>query len=523
MRQQKQATVPAILLPLLMLLLIFENPGNFAQAQSGQASGQQGAQANPLPLSGKSGQSGSVSVTQSPVPGTTTSVNTINPVVQVQGPFAGSALSIAKMPFSGKLSLREALQRGLGYNLGATGLSQAVRQARGQSRGVRSALLPNLNGSISETIQQINLRALGIRVNSPVPGLTFPSIVGPFNFIDARARLSQTVADATAWNNYRASTEIVRANEMQAKDARDLVVLAVGAEYLGVIAAQARVNSAHAQLDTAKALYEQTSQKRAVGVAAQLDVNRSYVQVLTQQQRLISLQNDLGKQKISLARSIGLPATDQYEITDEIAFSPGAPLSLDDALKQAFEKRADLHAAQAQVRAGERTHSAAQAERLPSLALNADYGVIGTNPSQSHGTFSVTGTLRVPLWQGGRAEGDMEQADAALSQRLAELEDVKNQVEADVRNAYSDLQASISQIGVAKTNLETSKQTLELTRERFEVGVTDSVEVVQSQEALATAELDYINSVFANNLARLSLARAVGSAADELQHFITLP
>jgi outer membrane protein TolC len=520
MRRQKQATVPVILLKLPMFLWIL---GSFALAQTVPAGGQQGAQANPLPLSGRSSQNGSVSATQLPVPGTTTSVNTINPVVQVQGPFTGSALSIAKMPFSGKLSLREALRRGLGYNLGTIGLTQAVRQARGQSKVVRSALLPNLNGNISETVQQIDLKALGIRINAPIPDFTFPSVVGPFNFIDFRARLSQTVADGTAWNNYRASREIVRANALLAKDARDLVVLAVGGQYLEVIAAQARVMSARAQLDTAKALYEQTSQKRAVGVAAQLDVNRSQVQLLTQQQRLTSLQNDLRRQKINLALSIGLPPTDQYEITDEIPFAPAAPLTLDNALKQASEKRTDLQAAQAQVRAAARAHSAARAERLPSLALNADYGVIGITPSQSHGTFSVTGTLRVPLWQGGRTEGDIEQSDAALTQRLAELEDVRRQVEAEVRNAYSDLQASISQVEVAKTNLETSKQTLELTRERFEVGVTDSVEVVQSQEALANADLDYINSVFANNLAKLSLARAVGSAADNLEQFITLP
>jgi outer membrane protein TolC len=457
------------------------------------------------------------------VPGTTTSVNTINPTVQVQGTFAGSALSVAKMPFSGKLSLREAIQRGLGYNLGAVGVAQAVRQAQGQSKIIRSALLPNLNGNINETVEQINLRAAGIRINVPIPGFTFPSLVGPFNFIDFRARLSQTVADSTAWNNYRSAREVVRANEYLAKDARDLVVLAVGGEYLEVIAAKARVESARAQLDTANALYEQTAQKRSVGLVAQIDVNRSQVQALTQQQRLISLQNNLAKLKISLARSIGLPPTDQYEITDEIPFSPAPALALDDALKQAFQQRTDLKAAQAQLRAAERAHAAARGERLPSLAVNADYGVIGTTPSQSHGTFAVTGTVRIPLWQGGRTEGDIEQADAALAQRRAELEDLRNQVEAEVRNDYLDLQASVSQVEVASKNLETSKQTLELTRQRFEAGITDSVEVVQSHESLATAELDYINSVFAHNLAKLSLARSVGSAAENLQQFISLP
>lgn len=173
-----------------------------------------GQSANPLPLSGRPAGNGSVSSTQTAVPGTTTSVNTLNPAVQVQGPYAGSANSVDKIPFSGKLSLRDAIQRGITYNLGTVGLSQAVRDSHGQSRVARSALMPNLNGGVSEVVEQVNLSALGVRFQSPVPGLTIPSVVGPFNYFDLRARLSQTVADMTAWNNYRASLETVRANEL---------------------------------------------------------------------------------------------------------------------------------------------------------------------------------------------------------------------------------------------------------------------------------------------------------------------
>jgi outer membrane protein TolC len=507
----------------VILVFLFLASASCSLAQVGPAGGQsQGSQANSLPLSGRAGQNGSVTAIQSPVPGTTTSINTINPTVQVQGPFAGSALSTAKMPFSGRLSLLEAVQRGIVYNLGAVGLSQAVRQAHGQSRIARSALLPNVNGAVTESVQQINLRAAGIRINLPLPGFAFPSIAGPFNFIDFRVRLSQSVADLTALNNYRSAKEVLHANEFSARDARDLVVLAVGGAYLQVIAARARVESAGAQLETANALYQQVLQKRGVGLVAQIDVNRSQVQALTQQQRLVTLQNDLAKQKINLARLTGLPPTDQYEITDAVPFSPASPMNVEDALKLAFQERADLQAAQAQIRAASHTRSAARSERLPSLSLNADYGAIGITPSQSHGTFSVVGTVRVPLWQGGRTEGDIEEADASLTQRRAELEDLRGQIEAEVRNAYLDLQAATSQVELAKKNLETTQQTLGLTRQRFEAGVTDSVEVVQSQESVAAAELDCINSVFAHNVAKLSLARSLGGAAQGLPQFLKL-
>jgi outer membrane protein TolC len=244
--------------------------------------------------------------------------------------------------------------------------------------------------------------------------------------------------------------------------------------------------------------------------------------MLTQRQRVLSLENDLAKQKINLARMTGLPPNDRYEITNNVPFSAAPVISVDDALKQAFERRADIKAAQAQVRAAERARSAARAERFPSLSVSADYGAIGTNPAQSHGTFSVVGSLRLPIWQGGRAGGDIEQTDAAFIQRQAELEDLRGRVEADVRDAYLDIQAAASQVEVARENLQVTRQNLDLTRQRFDAGVSDNLEVVQSQESVAKAELDYINSVFAHNLAKLSLARATGQAAAQFTQFLNL-
>jgi len=305
-------------------------------------------------------------------------------------------------------------------------------------------------------------------------------------------------------------------------DARDLIVLAVGGTYLQVIAAQARIDAARAQLTTAEALFKQALEQRAAGVVAQTDLNRSQIQLLTQQQRLVSLENDYSKLKINLARLSGLPPNERFEISDAIPFAEVPPLSFDEALRQAFQQRSDLKAAQAQIDAAEKARAAAHAERLPSFGVRADYGVIGTNPAQSHGTFSVAGTVRIPIWQGGRTQGETEVAEAALAQRRAEFEDLKGRIESEVRNAYFDLQAAASQVEVARKNIQVATQNLDLTRQRFDAGVSDNVEVVQSQESLSTANTDYINSVFAHNLAKLSLARAIGRAAEALPQFLKI-
>jgi len=488
----------------------------FAQAGFGPPSSGAAPSAIALPASGRNNQGGSVAATEQPVPGTTTSVNTLNPSVQISGPYSGSTRSTAAIPFSGKLSLREALERGLVYNLGAIGVTQTMRQNRAQVTVTRSALLPNLSGAVSETVEQVDLAALGFRISIPIPGIRIPTVAGPFNYGSLQVSLSQNLANLTAVHNYRAAQATARAGQYSLEDARDLVTLAVGGAYLQVLAAEARLDAAQALLDTANAVFHQSTEQHSEGVLGRLSVDQSQLRTLTQQQQIITLRNDLDKQKINLARLTGLPPDPGYQLIDRFPFSPAPVQNVNDALAQAERQRADLKAAQSQVEAAARALSATRAERLPSLSVSGDYQVIGTNPAESHGAFAVVGTLSIPIWQGGRTAGDIAQAEAVLAQRRAELDDTHGQIESEVRQVYLDLAATAGQFEVAQKNLQVAQEALEMSRARMEAGVANTVEVVQAQQTVATAQLDLIDSVFAHNLAKLSLARALGHASDQL-------
>jgi outer membrane protein TolC len=507
--------VRALLFLAATLLTAFPVGAQFAPPSQPQTT-----QAVQLPLSGRTSQSnGTVKATESPIAGLTNSVNTLNSTVEVNGVYSGSTPSTAQMPFSGALGFREAIRRALAYNLGETNATQAVRQAEGQAHAMRSVLLPNFTGTVTEDAQTTDLRAFGFR-STVIP---FPEVIGPFNYVDFRAHLTQTVMDFTAINNYRATSDVTRANRYSAEDARDLIVLAVGGAYLQTSAAKARLASEQAQVAAANAVYQQSVQQLSRGLIAKVDADRNEVQVLTEQQRLLSLQNDYAKQKINLARMIGLPANDHYEIIDEIPYAPAGPLTIEDALTQAYQHRADLKAAKAQMQAAERSRTAARAEQYPSLSINADYGGIGVNPSQLQTTFTAVASLKIPLWQGGRAQADAEQADAAFNQRRAEYEDLKGQIESDVRSAFLDLTAAGSQVEVAQRNLQVSREAAELTHQKLEAGVSTTVDYTQAEQAVTTAEFDLINAVFAHNIAKLSLARAIGRAAEALPQFLKLP
>ena len=434
-------------------------------------------------------------------------------VAQTNPGFQGSVSSGAASAQPLPLSLNDALQRGLRYNLGGIDSQQVSRQAHGESTAARSALMPNLNSYVLETVEQIDLAALGFKFSFPPSfGFSIPNIVGPFNYFDLRGSLSQSIADVQTIRTYQSSREAQKAAELSAADAREIVVYVVTSSYLQVLAEAARVDSAKVQVDSAQAIFQQASDRFNAGLSAKIDMTRSEVELQTQQQRLTAERAEYGKEKIALARLIGLESGQDLTLTDAMPYAPLENITQEQAIALASQNRSDLKAAEAQVHAAELSRKAAVAERYPTLGVNAAYGVIGVNPAESHGTFSVTGQLSFPIWAGGRSGGDIEQADAILQQRRAQYENLRAQVEADVRNAYLDLNAAADQVRVAQSQRALAEDQLTQSRDRFSSGVADTVEVVQSQEAVSTAEQGYIASLSAHNLAKASVARATGQA-----------
>ena len=429
------------------------------------------------------------------------------------GPYQGSASAgpPSEQPLS--LSLDEALKMGLRYNLGGITAEQSSQRAKGENIVVRSALYPDISGGVRENVQQIDLSSFGFKFKfPPTLGVNIPNIVGPFNFFDLRGYLTQRVADLNAIRSYQSSREAQRAAELSATDAREIVVYVVTAAYLQVLAESARVDSAKVQVDSAQTIFQQASDRFTAGLSAKIDMTRSQVELETQQQRLTAEQADYAKQKIALARLIGVSPGQAFSLTDKLPYAPLENITFEQALTLATQNRADLKAAEAQLHAAEFARKAAVAEHYPTLDITADYGVIGINPANSHGTFDVSGQLQFPIWAGGRTHGDIVKAEAILKQRRAEYENTRSLVEADVRNAYLDLNAAAELVRVAQSRRDLARDQLTQSTDRFTSGVADTVEVTQAQEVVASAESDYIANLNAHNLAKASVARAIGQA-----------
>ena len=416
------------------------------------------------------------------------------------GPPTAAALS---------LSIAEAINRALAHNLGLLLTEDGVERARGARWRALGDLMPNINGRISETSQQVNLRAFGFSLPSG-----FPGVVGPYQIVDARVYLSQAVLDLRATNEARAETHNVAAARYDLKTARDLVVLVAADAYSQAVAAAARTEVARAQVETAEALYTQTADMKQNGLVANIEVLRAEVQLETERQRVTAARNQFEKAKLQLARLIGLPLGQAVTLTDQISSVPLPEMTLDQAVERAYRTRPDYQAALERIHAAEAIRRAVVGDTLPSVRVNASYGDIGVSLGESHGTFSVVGAVDVPIFQGGRTRGRLLEADTDLRSRRAEAEDLKASIYYEVRTALLDLQTGNEQLQVATRVRELAANQLTEARDRFAAGVSSNIEVIQAQGAVTQANDQFISALYAINVAKGGLIHAIGIAEE---------
>jgi outer membrane protein TolC len=437
-----------------------------------------------------------------------------------QGPFFGSVPTGQPTGTTLALSLKDALDRALKYNLGIIQSGQSTRAARAERLRNLSALLPYLSGQLSASMQQINLQAQGLRLIT-IPGVPIPTLVGPFQVEDIRGYLSQRVFNWSDIKNWKSASQSETAAFYSYKSDRDLVVLVTATAYLQVLSDVANVDSNRAQVRTNQAIYDQNVDLNKQGVIASIDVLRAKVQLQSQQQQLIAVENQLAIDKLTLARVVGLPNGQQFDLSDTVPYSALKAITLDEALRQARASRPDYAAAKAQVRAAELSLQAAAAQNYPWVGLNANYGDIGSpNFGRSHGTFLVAGTLNIPLFLGTQVRADKLQADTVLQDRRAQFADLDGKLDDQVRTAFFNLRSSSELVTVAQSNIDLANQTLVQAQARFAAGVTNSVEVVQAQQAVSAANQSYIASLYSYNSAKISLAQAIGVAEQSGLEFL---
>ena len=484
-------------------LLIAFGPFALGQSSSGSGGSQGGGG-----TSGQSSSSGSASVStqMTPTP------------QQGDRSYQGSVPQGTATPSPIPLSLGEAIDRGLKANLGLLTSQQSSVEMRAQRYRALSGLLPTVTGQVGETVQQINLQAVGFLFS--FPGINIPNIVGPYSYQSAMANATVPIFNWSSISSFRGSREELKASVLSVKNARDLVTQGVGNAYLQIIADAARVVATQYEIDADNAVYMNAVRRHDAGTAIAIDVLRSQVQLKQRQQTLVAQSNQLAKDKLTLGRIVGLPIGQDFTVTDPASSAPFAAMSLKDALAKAYENRPDFQAAKTRVLAAQFTLRAAKAERYPTLQAQGFYGDEGLHAfSNSHGVFQMTGSVQFNIFDGGRIKSDVLENNAELRNRRNEMENLRGQIDYDVRSALLDLKSAGDQVDVAKSNVQLANDTLKQSRDRFTAGVTNTVEVVQAQQSVADADENLISAQYQYNLAKVSLARSLGLAEQSVKTY----
>lgn len=412
------------------------------------------------------------------------------------------------------ITLREAIETALSENGSARlGIAkQLAEQARARDRQARAALLPNVDGSVSQSSQTRNLQAMGIDLAVPLPGFTAPRFVGPFEVFDARISATQSLLQVGSIQRYRAAKEATKAADAEEAYLREAVVSQVAKAYFAVQAAEAQYASAQATLQLAKDLETLAQQQKDAGTGIALEVTRARVQRSRAEQTLIRREADRNAACLHLLRAVGDPMSETALRTENMHPPLDAPPSLDGSLARAFGERDDLSAQKHRQAAAQLSYSANKWDRAPSVIAFGDYGASGNRPGNALATRAVGVSAQIPLFDGGRR--DARRAEASAKQREEEFRtrDLRQQVELEIRLALDALGSTRSQADVATLAAGQAELELEQARRRYAAGVSSSLEITRALTTVEEARAAKIEALYRYHLARADFALASGDA-----------
>lgn len=420
------------------------------------------------------------------------------------------------------LSLRRAVQMAISPqgNAQIQISTETLKQAEARSGQALSALLPDISSSMSYRNQTTNLRASGLQFDVPtIPGdsFAFPSLVGPFDVMDARISGSQSIFDISSIRRLQSAHAGNSAARSDMENMEERVAAQVAKAYLLAIRADADVETARANITLSQAVLNQAENQKGAGTGTGIEITRARVLLAHDQQRLLVAENARRTAHLRLLRVINLPLSMELDLTDKLGYAPLDALTLENANTLAIAKRPDLKAQQERENSTRLSASATKLERIPSVSFFGDYGTIGSGFDDSLPTRTFGLTLRIPIFDGGRR--DYRRVEAASQYRAEQVrtKDLKEQIELDVRLALDALHSAEEQVKVARDGLQLSENELAQARRRYDAGVSFSLEVTDAQTRLERARDNQTEALFNYNLARIDLEQATGQVRNSVQ------
>ena len=405
------------------------------------------------------------------------------------------------------LALSQAVTIALSNNKAIQAAQSRAAQSVGRTAQARSPLLPQVGITARQAYLTINLIGLGIDIPTVPQGTT-----DPFGSMDARVTLTQdlvNIANLQAWKSSRSREDSSR---LLVENTRELVVLDVVAAYLQALRAKESRDTLSEQTKLATDLYNLTDDRVKQGISAPLESIRAQQQVNSLQQQMQEAEQSYIAAKLGLANILQVRITSDFEVSDATAYGTDTPVDRSSALQTALASRTDYRSAQTNVKAAELQIKSVKAYRLPILSTSFSDGQSGESPVHNQNTYRLQGTLSIPIYTGGRIQGQVDEAQGALHEAQANMDQLRMQIETDVLTALTGVEWALKEVETSAANVKLSRQEVELSRQRFAQGVTDNTEVVNAQDRVSRADDARVRAMYTLGLARANLARAMGAA-----------
>lgn len=425
--------------------------------------------------------------------------------------------SSAQQAASYRLTLRDAIEKGLQANLSVLVADTRIAEAEGtRTRRLSAALFPRVRSQNYANFQNRNLRAFGISA----PG--FPALAGPFSNYDFRIAADQNIFDLQTYRSFKASEEALQASKFDYQDARDLIIRSIAGLYLDAQSAAARTNAAQTRVTDSQVLDQLAKSKHDAGTATGVDLLRAQVQLANDQQRLLSAQNQYKQALLVLARNLGLSPSTPLELAEPLRFQPLTHPSAEVIVGSAVLTRSDYLSLARQRQQLVEQQEASKARYYPKLSLSGNYGGLGRSVGSVQPTYVVQGQLDFTVFDRDR-NGEAQEFASRIKRIENQIADLRRGIEQDVRAALLNLESTAEQVAVAQQGQDLAERELKLTQDRFQSGVTNNIEVTTAQDELARAQENSILAVSSYVDAKFALARAAGGTEKNLDQYFGRP
>lgn len=337
--------------------------------------------------------------------------------------------------------------------------------------------------------------------------------LSPFDSFNSKIAVSQRIFDLTALAKAEAGKIKWKKSLLEKGLAQEEVILVTASTYIEVLRMRGKIKAARKDIGLARQLLVLAQHQLNGGLASRVDVTRAKTQLAGQKARIQGLKLNEYHAQLELKRIIGIPLSENIELTDSLSLQKRVWPEIGKALRDVLNNRLEIRIALAQLDYSSKQLLAAKYQRLPKIEVSADYGVSAPVPQGNLEDVSE-GSLRVslPVWEGGNIKADIKRQTYLKKADKIKLDQLYQKIEEDIRFAFEGLRSSRAQVSSHREVARLALKELKLAKDRFAAGIDDNIEVIDAETVLAQARDSYAQALAQYEQACLNLYGALGDA-----------